>query len=141
MNENDALALVTVPIGPLVIVVSGGVLSTTSVRAALTAVADVASVARAVTVTSPSPTVVVSQSTLYGSVRSVPTTTPLTRKSTPAIPSGSDACAVSCTTDRTWAPSAGAVSATVGAVAATLAESVHSSTRFPVAPRTPSRPM
>jgi hypothetical protein len=88
---------VVVPLGPLASVVSGGVLSTTTERAAEDAAADEKSRARATTVAGPSVAVVESQRNVYGSASSDPATAPLTRNSTRSMPSGSDADAASTT--------------------------------------------
>src|SRR4051794_36576041 len=83
------------------------------------------SVALAVIDTGPSATAVESQAIEYGAVVSVPTLVPLRRNSTPVTAPSSEAVAEIVTPDPlTVAPSAGAVSATVGGVVSLRTETV-----------------
>src|SRR5687768_15901965 len=89
-------------------------LLTVIVRLALVVWLLAASLARAVTVAGPLATVLVSQVAVYGLVGSVPTTVPLTRKSTWLTPTLSLASAASGMLPLTVAPSAGSVRLTAG---------------------------
>ena len=106
----------TVPVGPEVIVVFGGVLSIVTLIFAVVVALFEGSTARAATVTTPSAFDVEFQLTLYGEVVSVPTTMPLTRKLTEATLTLSLAVAESVTLPLTLAPLVGAVSVTEGGV-------------------------
>ena len=106
----------TVPVGPEVIVVFGGVLSTVTLIFAVVVALFEGSTARAATVTVPSAVEAEFQETLYGEVVSVPTTVPFTRKLTEATVTLSLAAAESVTLPLTLAPLVGAVSVTEGGV-------------------------
>lgn len=106
----------TVPVGPEVIVVSGGVLSTVTVIFAVVVELFDGSTARAAIVTLPSRIEVEFQVRLYGEVASVPTTVPLTRKLTEETSTLSLAVAESVILPFTLAPFDGAVSVTTGGV-------------------------
>jgi hypothetical protein len=111
-----AVVELTVPVGPEVMAVSGGVLSTVTVMFAVVLELLDGSTARAATVTLPSGTVVEFQVMLYGDVVSVPTTTPLTRKLTEETSTLSVAVAERVIVPFTLAPFVGAVSVTTGGV-------------------------
>lgn len=106
----------TVPVGPDVIVVSGGVLSTVTLILAVVDELFDGSTARAATVTLPSGIEAEFQARLYGEVVSVPTTVPLTRKLTEETSTLSLAVAESVMLPFTLAPFVGAVSVTTGGV-------------------------
>ena len=105
-----------VPVGPEVIVVSGGVLSTVTVIFAVVVELFDGSTARAAIVTFPSGIEAEFQVRLYGDVVSLPTTVPLTRKLTEDTSTLSLAVAESVILPFTLAPFAGTVSATTGGV-------------------------
>jgi hypothetical protein len=106
----------TVPVGPDVIVVSGGVLSTVTLILVVVVELFDGSTARAAIVAPPSAMEVEFQVRLYGDVVSVPTTAPFTRKLTEDTTTLSLAVAERVIFPLTLAPLAGAVSVTVGGV-------------------------
>jgi len=110
----------TVPVGPELIVVFGGVLSTVTLVFAVVVALLEGSTARAATVTAPSAVEAEFQERLYGDVVSVPTTIPLIRKLTEATVTLSLAVAERVTLPVTLAPLVGAVSVTVGAVVSNI---------------------
>lgn len=116
VNVKLAVVEVTVPVGPEVMVVSGGVLSTVTVMFAVVVELFDGSTARAAIVTLPSGTEAEFQVILYGDVVSVPTTVPLTRKLTEETSTLSVAVAESVILPFTLAPFVGAVSVTTGGV-------------------------
>ena len=105
---------VTVPVGPAVIVVSGGVLSTVTVLIVDVVALFDGSTARAEMLTVPSAIEAEFQLMLYSEVVSVPTTDPLTRKLTEATTTLSLAVADMVIVPLTFAPLDGAVRVTVG---------------------------
>jgi len=111
-----AVDVFTVPVGPDVIVVLGGVLSTVTLM--LTVVDELleGSTARAAMVAEPSAMEAEFQVMLYGDVVSVPSTAPLTRKLTEDTTTLSLAFAESVILPLTLALLEGAVSVTVGGV-------------------------
>ena len=111
-----AEVLVVSKTGPAVMAVSGGVLSIVTVTPPERAELLDVSTARAVIAFAPSETEVEFQLMLYGAVVSVPTTTPLTRKSTWSTATLSVALADNVTLPPNVAPFTGPVSVTLGGV-------------------------
>lgn len=116
VNVKLAEILVVKANGMVVIVVSGGVLSIVTAAIAESFVLFDVSAARAETAAAPSGTAVEFQSKLYGAELSVPTTLPLTRKSTWSTATSSVALAANVTILPMLAPLIGAVSVTLGGV-------------------------
>ena len=115
-----AVVEATVPVGPELIIVSGGVLSTVTLIFVVVAALFDGSTARAATLANPSAMEAEFQTKLYGDVVSVPTTAPLTRKLTEETITLSLAVAESVTLPFTLAPLVGAVSVTVGGVVSNM---------------------
>lgn len=110
----------TVPVGPPVMVVSGGVLSTVTVLMAEVVALFDGSTTRAEMLAIPSVIVAEFQVMLYGEVVSVPTTDPLTRKLTEETNTLSLAVADKVMVPFTFAPLAGAERDTVGGVVSNM---------------------
>jgi len=116
VNVKSAVVLVVRASGMVVMLVSGGVLSTVTIAAMDTAELFDVSTACAVMVVAPSSAVVEFQSKLYGTLVSVLTTLPLIKKSTWSTATSSAALAARVIVLPTLAPLIGAVRVTLGGV-------------------------